>query len=556
MNRPLAVALALALAAECAAAGGLAIRLELLPSVIRSFEPAPVVFSVRNDGSEKAVLPIDVDGAMGSLDYRKVGTEAWLSTALHVSGQSGAAKRAEILSAGTMRLTLAIASHHFDPEGQYEVRARLWSGGQCMLHGATSGKRGDTAEEGFEFVSCTEVQLESEIGEVEVVRPQGDVNNRAFEFLGRPTRTPFVVGERYKELVERFPTSHYTYAAAYRANLLEDAIRLQPEHPLNGYLVALHAARSLSVHDCCEHRELTLAADASVGGLPAALRQFVAQQEAERRERCRRTLLEQCPNGRAGEEPPTGEGRRGDWRTAPHPEDGGMTAGRLAFLAARSDDERRLHREATDLGGASFAMGFKHNLILSPTPASTIYWTSLPYRYEPEDVGTVGILDAEDFCHDLTEAGVATAVLRWNEATSTIVEYICGDPNPFVLAQGTAYGFRRAPNTSLSANLAGGHDESFTFSIAATGGSQLSWISVPYHVKNTANQSPVTAEGLCQQIGSSEVLAIARFDSSVGVYRAYSCGSAFESPFLIAAGEGFGVINRGNQTISWQPIHY
>lgn len=556
MYRPLVVALALALSAECAAAGGLSIRLELVPSVIRSFEPAPVVFSVRNDGPDEAVLPIDVDGAIGSLDYRRVGTEEWRSTALHVSGQSGTAKRAEILAAGTTRFTLAIASHHFDSEGRYEVRARLWSGGQCMLNRAASGAPSVPSEEGIELVSCTEVQLESDIGEVEVVRPQGDVDKRAFEFLGRPTRVPFIVGERYKELVARFPTSHYTYAAAYRANLLEDAIRLQPEHPLNGYLVALRAARRLSVHDCCEHRDLTFAADATVGGLPAALRRFVTQQEAERGERCRRTRLEQCPNGRTGEESPRTEGGRGDRRAAPYSEGGGMAARRLASLDARSDEERRLHRAATDLGGASSAMGFKHNLILSPAPAPTIYWISLPYRYEPEDVGTIGMLDAEDLCHDLTEAGVATAVLRWNEATSTIVEHICDDPNPFVLAPGTAYGFRRAPNTSLSANLAGGHDESFTFSIPATGGSQLSWISVPYHIKDAGNQSPVTAEGLCQQIGSSEVLAIVRFDSSAGSYRAYGCGSAFESPFPIAAGEGFGVINRGSQTISWQPIHY
>jgi hypothetical protein len=448
------------------------------------------------------------------------------------------------------------AGHHLGAEGRYEIRAKIWSGGDCIVDRADADPHGAAPEDLRELISCTPAQIESDVASVHVVRPSGDDDRQAWEFLGRPERTPFVVGERYKELVERFPTSHYTYASAYRANLLEDAIRLQPEHPLNGYLVALHAARRLSVHDCCEHRDLTFAADPAVGGLPATLRRFVTQQEAERRERCRRTMLEQCPNGRAGEESPTGEGGRGDRRPAPHSEDDGVPARRLASLDARSSDERRVHREASDLGGASAAMGFKHNLILSSAPAPTIYWISLPYRYEPEDVGTVGLVDAEDLCHDLSEAGVATAVLRWNEATSTIVEYVCGDPNPFALAPGTAYGFRRAPSTSLSANLAGGHDESFTHSIAATGGSQLSWVSVPYHIRDATGQRSVTAEGLCQQIGSSEVLAVVRFDAATGAYGAYGCGSSLAPPFVVRAGEGLGLVNKGGQTITWQPLHY
>jgi hypothetical protein len=66
----------------------------------------------------------------------------------------------------------------------------------------------------------------------------------------------------------------------------------------------------------------------------------------------------------------------------------------------------------------------------------------------------------------------------------------------------------------------------------------------------------VTAEGLCQQIGASELLAIVRYDSAAGAYRAYGCGSTFESPFQVDTVEGLGLVNRGSQSISWQPLHY
>ena len=86
----------------------------------------------------------------------------------------------------------------------------------------------------------------------------------------------------------------------------------------------------------------------------------------------------------------------------------------------------------------------------------------------------------------------------------------------------------------------------------------MTWISVPYHLQVPENGGTlrVTAEDLCRQIGSAEVLAILRWDEASASYRAYGCGSSFEAPFEIERGQGYGVVNRPGQTIDWQPLHY
>lgn len=199
--------------------------------------------------------------------------------------------------------------------------------------------------------------------------------------------------------------------------------------------------------------------------------------------------------------------------------------------------------------------GFKQNVIMEATTAPALRWLSLPYVYSPEDVGTPGTLEAEDLCHDLD--GIA-AVLRWDEASSTFAEHLCGDPAPFALDPGVGYAVRLEPVRHLFAALSGGHDEAFTYEIPPSGGSQLAWLSLPFHLRipEKLGDSRVTAEDLCRQIGETEVLAIVRWSRDAGAYETYGCGSAFHTPFQLVRGEAYGVVNRPSQTIDWQPIHY
>lgn len=201
--------------------------------------------------------------------------------------------------------------------------------------------------------------------------------------------------------------------------------------------------------------------------------------------------------------------------------------------------------------------GFKQTLLLPRAPVPTVHWLALPYLYSPLDVGLPGTIDAEDLCRDLGPGGVE-AVVAWDDATSTFIEHLCGAADPFALTQGIGYGIRVVADWGLEATLSGGHDDGFVYTLPAGPGGQLTWLSVPYHLRIPPSRgaSPVTAEELCRQIGSAEVLAIVRWDPEVAGYEAYGCGSVFEAPFEVVRGRSYGVVNRPGATITWQPIHF
>lgn len=203
-------------------------------------------------------------------------------------------------------------------------------------------------------------------------------------------------------------------------------------------------------------------------------------------------------------------------------------------------------------------MGFARQFDLPPSAGPSLHWISLPWSYQPQDVGTPGVLDAEDLCRDLGGEETVAAVLRWDEPTSTVQEHTCGTENPFALDRGEGYGVRNVPGRTIRGAVVGAHDDAFAYSIPATAGSQLSWLSVPYHLRIPENHGDlgIDAEDLCRQIGLTEVLAVVRWNAAVGAYEAYGCGSELAMPFEIVRGLAYGVINRGQQTLDWQPIHY
>ncbi len=207
---------------------------------------------------------------------------------------------------------------------------------------------------------------------------------------------------------------------------------------------------------------------------------------------------------------------------------------------------------------AQSTMGFSRQFAFESTAPTNNHWISIPWNYHPTDVGTVGVLDAEDLCLDLGGFETVGAVIRWNESTSTLSEHLCGTPSPFALSKGVGYGVRNAPGRDIQGAVVGAHDNSHSYSIAASGTSQLSWLSIPYHIRIPENLGVllVTAEDLCRQVGASEILAIVRWNNAASVFEAYGCGSDLAVPFEIERGEAYGLVNRGTQAISWQPTHY
>jgi hypothetical protein len=200
-------------------------------------------------------------------------------------------------------------------------------------------------------------------------------------------------------------------------------------------------------------------------------------------------------------------------------------------------------------------MGFRVSFRLQPSGFSN--WISVPYLYSPEDFGTPSVVDVEDLCRDLGGSSTVASVLRWDEPSSTFMSWTCGAAGtPFSLVKGTAYGVVNVPGEIVEASLLGAHDNAFAFNIPATTGSNLTWISIPYHHKiPDLAPSGVDAEDVCRSIGSAAA-AIIRRDAATGTYSAYACASTFDTPFPIAIGTGYGVINSPGQSIVWQvPIY-
>jgi len=201
-------------------------------------------------------------------------------------------------------------------------------------------------------------------------------------------------------------------------------------------------------------------------------------------------------------------------------------------------------------------MGFRVSFRLQPSGFSN--WISVPYLYTPEDFGTPSVVDVEDLCRDLGGATTVASVSRWDEPSATFVSWTCGGAGtPFTLVKGTAYGIVNVPGEIIEASLLGAHDNAFAFNIPATTGSNLSWISIPYHhkISDLAAPSGVDAEDVCQSIGSAAA-AIIRRDATTGMYISYACASTLDTPFPVVVGTGYGVINSPGQPIVWQvPIH-
>lgn len=197
-------------------------------------------------------------------------------------------------------------------------------------------------------------------------------------------------------------------------------------------------------------------------------------------------------------------------------------------------------------------MGATHWFRFDWTPSSAnLHWVSLPLLYSPTT--------AEGLCLDLGGATGITEVHRWDEATSRFVVHVCGGATPFALIKGMAYGIVNASGVRIEAVVAGSHDDAFVYTLAPTAGSNLTWVSLPYHLKLpevAGTPTGADAEDLCRSIGLSEVLAIVSWDETPQAFVTYACGSTLDTPFGLEVGEGYGLINRPGQTITWQPPHW
>lgn len=195
-------------------------------------------------------------------------------------------------------------------------------------------------------------------------------------------------------------------------------------------------------------------------------------------------------------------------------------------------------------------MGVALRMQLTSTP-EPLHFISLPYIYTP---GT-----AEALCQDLGNSGGVSGILRWDDATSAFVEYSCGSgAGEFTLEGGTGYGVRVDLDRTVDQLVVGIHDDEFDFNFVPASGSNLHWVSLPYHLALPdagGQEGVVDAEDLCIQIGP-EVFSVLRWNEATTRFEAYLCGSEFSAAFELEQGVAYGLINADGETFSWQPTHY
>lgn len=174
-------------------------------------------------------------------------------------------------------------------EGTFRVRVGIHGLGSCRLRFPVD----DTAEiasleiaEGTGVYQCWEGRAVSEETRIEVFKPPNvGADARALEFLTSPEfPVPLPIGATEMRLYhgarhfqERFPASHYTYAAILRSEYdLGWLLEHQPNHPLTPYTRMKAALQRVELAAKRGEQSDLVVADLEI---PQALRDFVAQQK-------------------------------------------------------------------------------------------------------------------------------------------------------------------------------------------------------------------------------------------------------------------------------------
>jgi len=251
--RPVLLLLALSsLLLSTAASGEIQLEILAAPERVYSYEPVPVVYEARNEGSVGVAIPAEGCGGLGG--YLEVGPAAE-SLEIPFLVNDCVPDRVAWLEPGERWLFLQDVTP--GEEGQFEIQAVLRSRGACT--GRPAGphrkliKLTGSVGAGIPGApyECWESDVRSQRIAVTVEVPTTAEDRSAAEFLAleRPNwkrNWKRQLSSMYRELFERFPTSHYTYAAA-RAGAdfpaMVNVVVLQPDNPLNPWIAGAMAAQ-------------------------------------------------------------------------------------------------------------------------------------------------------------------------------------------------------------------------------------------------------------------------------------------------------------------------
>lgn len=245
------------------------VEVEILaaPQRVYSFEPVLVVFEARNEGAVGLAIPAEGSGGEEGA-YLEIGpTGETLEIASLV--YDGWPNRLVWLEPGERWLFLQDVTPGF--EGRFDIQAVLRSLGECTGRPVGPHRQSMKAvREVGELVpsrpyDCWNGTARSQRVTVTVEVPDTAVDRSAAEFLELDhvrwkNNWKASLIYRVRELFDRFPTSHHTYAAFRAAGdylSMLDVVILQPDNPLNPWIAGAMAAGLAHRHRPCArpHKE-------------------------------------------------------------------------------------------------------------------------------------------------------------------------------------------------------------------------------------------------------------------------------------------------------------
>ncbi len=268
------------------------------PTSVLRYSPVFVTGRIENHGPSPVLVPagnqtanrwfVEVGFTPESLGERRLAQASTASTTL------------VWLKPGESQLFVDDIGHWLGSNGpgRYLVRAGLRGTGECLYH-----SNGDedfplkavVKRPGHEIYECWSGHELSDTVSVDVVEPEFAVDLEALQYLESPDPPGFCCGKSKfhltlqfgaGHLLERFPTSHYTYVGMFNGcrtspECLQKILDLQPSHPLTPYTRFQKALASISSGRGEEVAFRAL-------DIPSSLKDYLAQEKAGYEKRQRR----------------------------------------------------------------------------------------------------------------------------------------------------------------------------------------------------------------------------------------------------------------------------
>jgi hypothetical protein len=260
------------------------------PARVLRYGPILITVQVQNHGTEDLLIP--ATNYTSSSYFIKTGPTPDTLAEFQPIQSTGGGSVVWLPAGARWLFQVDLGRWFHEPESVF-VAAGIRSTGECQYR--ASGRESFPLKlirkaPGVEQYECWAGHETSGVVEIEIIEPDSGIDRAARDYLRSP-EYPFAgyvekLGLQFgtRGLRERFPTSHYTYAASYYAcdaapDCIREQLELQPSHPLAPYM---RQQLALAMLETGEVDRVTTSFIKDLA-LPAGLHAYVVQRVEERR---------------------------------------------------------------------------------------------------------------------------------------------------------------------------------------------------------------------------------------------------------------------------------